>query len=315
MNADLELYFNEKRDHINRALQQSVAGLASVSPVLQEAMTYSLFVGGKRLRPILTLAAAEALVPGTEASREGDHRIGGPSICDVVLPYACALEMIHTYSLIHDDLPAMDDDDTRRGQPTNHKVYGEAVAILAGDALLTRAFGLMTQCKGETKEHQARLLELIAKASAAAGAQGMVGGQAADIQAETGWLSVNELIDVHRHKTGALLRLSVEAGAVLAGANRDQHQALTQYAERIGLAFQIQDDILDVVGNPDITGKPVGSDETLHKSTFPALLGLEESTQRAYSLIAEAKACITDVPGIEHERLCDIADFLVQRHV
>lgn len=291
------MFMENKRALIDERLLKAARFPSSVPEELQEAMRYSLFSGGKRLRPVLTLATAEAL---------------GASL-EPVIPFACAIEMIHTYSLIHDDLPAMDDDDTRRGRPTNHKVYGEAMAILAGDALLTKAFGMMTQCMHKPGADPAQLVELIKEAALAAGAEGMVGGQAADILAERKTLSLQALIDMHRHKTGAMLRLSVRAGAILSGADSRQLEALTRYADNIGLAFQIQDDILDVIGDARMTGKPVGSDQAKEKSTFPALLGIDASRRRVLELIGEAKQEIAGVEGIEGRRLHEIADYLVSR--
>lgn len=290
-------FLRQKRKIVDEALADMAELNESVPSALKEAMHYSLFAGGKRLRPILTLTTAEALSAPAQT----------------VIPAACAIEMIHTYSLIHDDLPAMDDDDTRRGRPTNHKVFGEAMAILAGDALLTKAFGLMTASVQSGQTSSNHIVQLIAETSLAAGAEGMVGGQAADLQAEKKTLTVDELMDVHRRKTGALLRLSVRAGAMLAGANNEQLQALTLYADNVGLAFQIRDDILDVVGDQHKIGKPVGSDATRQKSTYPALLGLSESSAHVHTLIEQAKRTIIEVPGIETEWLCGIADYLVDR--
>lgn len=293
MNASLIHYLEQKRDQINEALRRAIHTDSPVSSTLQQAMEYSLLAGGKRLRPILTLTAAEAL--------------GAPAA--PVMPFACAIEMIHAYSLIHDDLPAMDDDDTRRGHPTNHKVFGEAMAILAGDALLTKAFGLMVQSGVDAEQ----LVGLIEEASLAAGAEGMVGGQALDVLAEEQSLSKDELVHIHRYKTGALLRLSVRAGAIGSGADIAQLEALTRYAENIGLAYQIQDDILDVSGDQQKTGKPVGSDASKQKSTFPEVIGLDASRKCVRSLIDEAKTAITTDPEIRGEWLCAIADYLVDR--
>lgn len=297
MNEQLARYLQQKRDLIDDALCRMAAVDTSVPTALQEAMHYSLFAGGKRLRPVLTLTTAEALGASTER----------------VTPFACAIEMIHTYSLIHDDLPSMDDDDTRRGRPTNHKVFGEAMAILAGDALLTKAFGLMAQNVDPEQADVVKLVKLIKEASLAAGAEGMVGGQVKDILAESKTLSVDELTEIHRHKTGALLRLSVRAGAVLSGANTVQLKALTRYAENVGLAFQIQDDILDVIGDQQKIGKPIGSDEVRQKATFPALLGLSQSRTQVHELIKQAKEAVITVPGIRPDWLCEIADYLVDR--
>lgn len=298
MNNDLRLFLQEQRTLVERALQQEIASQRDVPTILQEAMTYSLLGGGKRLRAILTIATAEAL---------------GAAPTDV-LPFACAIEMIHTYSLIHDDLPAMDDDDMRRGKPTNHRVYGEATAILAGDALLTKAFGLMSKSVHTCKVTAEDLLYLIDEAARAAGAEGMVGGQVDDLLGEKRQLVLDELVHIHRRKTGALLKLSVRAGAILAAASEVQLAALSRYAENVGLAFQIQDDILDVVGDQQVIGKPVGSDAAREKATFPALLGLEQSRQKVLALVSEAKEVIRNVSGIAADRLCDLADFVVTRN-
>ncbi|WP_054949518.1 polyprenyl synthetase family protein [Numidum massiliense] len=298
MNNDLRLFLQEQRTLVERALQQEIASQRDVPTILQEAMTYSLLGGGKRLRAILTIATAEAL---------------GAAPTDV-LPFACAIEMIHTYSLIHDDLPAMDDDDMRRGKPTNHRVYGEATAILAGDALLTKAFGLMSKSVHTSKVTAEDLLYLIDEAARAAGAEGMVGGQVDDLLGEKRQLVLDELVHIHRRKTGALLKLSVRAGAILAAASEVQLAALSRYAENVGLAFQIQDDILDVVGDQQVIGKPVGSDAAREKATFPALLGLEQSRQKVLALVSEAKEGIRNVSGIAADRLCDLADYVITRN-
>lgn len=297
MNERLASFLHKKKKIIDEALRHAIDPLTSVPIELKEAMQYSLYAGGKRLRPVLTLTTAESLGAKTED----------------VLSVACAIEMIHTYSLIHDDLPAMDDDDTRRGRPTNHKVFGEAMAILAGDALLTKAFGLLTEGVRQHGIDPNSMIQLIEETSLAAGAEGMVGGQVADLRAENRALNVEELTEVHRLKTGALLRLSVRAGAILANADDEQLRALTQYAENIGLAFQIQDDILDVIGDQEKMGKPIGSDVSKEKSTYPSLLGLAKSKQHVKSLIAQAKRAIIETPSIESEWLCSIADYLVSR--
>jgi len=228
---------------------------------LVDAVRYSLFAGGKRLRPALALGAAE-LVGGDDTP---------------ALPAACALEMIHTYSLIHDDLPAMDDDDLRRGRATSHKVFGEGTAILAGDALLTMAFDVAAQAK------QVGVIHEIAQA---AGVAGMVGGQQIDLESEGKGLGLEALRHLHAYKTGALIRVSLRVGAILGGADAVQLNALTAYGEHLGLAFQIADDVLDVAGSEEALGKPVGSDAAKDKSTYPALVGLE----RARALGREAAA-------------------------
>lgn len=293
----IQTYLKQRAQVVERALERDLTEMVGVPEALWEAMKYSLLAGGKRLRPILVLSSAEA--------------VGGNE--EEALPFACAVEMIHTYSLIHDDLPAMDDDDVRRGRPTNHKVFGEAIAILAGDALLTRAFGLMAQGAAQSNLNPERVLALIAEGSARSGAEGMVGGQVKDLQAENRSVSLEELRDIHRCKTGDLITYSVRLGAGVGGATKTQLEALTGFAERLGLAFQIQDDVLDVVGDQEALGKPVGSDQSKNKSTYPALLGLEESREWVRRLVAEAKELLTSVEGMDGSRLTQIADYLTVR--
>jgi geranylgeranyl diphosphate synthase type II len=294
----IQTYLKRRAQMIESALERDLAQMVGVPGTLREAMRYSLLAGGKRLRPILVLSAAEA-VGGSESE---------------ALPFACAIEMIHTYSLIHDDLPSMDDDDVRRGRPTNHKVFGEAMAILAGDALLTRAFGLLAQGALQHADlDPMRVLSLIAECSARSGAEGMVGGQVKDLEAENRRISLKELQGIHRSKTGDLITFSVRLGAGVGGASEGQLEALTGFAERLGLAFQIQDDVLDVVGDQEAIGKPVGSDESKNKSTYPALLGLDESRARVHRLVEEAKALLLSVDGLNETRLTQIADYLTVR--
>lgn len=238
---------------------------------LQEAMRYSLLAGGKRIRPVLTLEAC---------------RICGGTV-EAALPFACAVEMIHTYSLIHDDLPAMDDDDLRRGQPTNHKVFGESTAILAGDALLTEAFYALSQAKLPPE----RVVQGMACLSARAGHGGMVGGQALDMEEKT--RTVPELEQLQSLKTGALLQAAVELGCIAAGGTLEQRQTLSVYAEKLGRAFQIRDDMLDVIGEQERLGKPVGSDREMGKNTFAALLGLEVCSTRVEELTVQAEETLT----------------------
>lgn len=276
MSFDLDAYLKARRGTIDDALRAQVeVWKQDVPAALVEAMAYSLLAGGKRVRPILVLAAFEACRGGAE--REA-----------LALDFAVALECIHTYSLIHDDLPAMDDDDLRRGRPTCHVLYGEATAILAGDALLTEAFSRLGT--GEEAE-RARLVALLARA---AGAAGMVGGQVLDLGMQ-GRPSLEEVAEVHRRKTGALLRVATEGGAVAAGAGEKEVDALRRYGEALGLAFQIADDILDVVGDTEEMGKRQGGDEARGKPTYPALVGLE----RARELAHEAKrAAIAAIEGM-----------------
>ena len=257
-------------------------------------MKYSLSAGGKRIRPVLALAAADA--------------VGGEG--ETILPAACALELIHTYSLIHDDLPAMDDDDYRRGRLANHKVFGEGQAILAGDALLTYAFELLAQSlNGVTPERQLRVVREVAQA---AGPEGMVGGQVLDLEAEEKALTLSELEQVHRLKTGALLVVAARLGAILAGGTEEKIEALTRYAQAIGLAFQIKDDILDLEGDSETLGKPAQSDLRQNKSTYPSLMGTEGAKQELKSMIDEAHAALETL-GERAGFLHELADFIAQR--
>ncbi|SHH82857.1 polyprenyl synthetase family protein [Desulfofustis glycolicus] len=262
-----------------------------------EAMRYSLFVGGKRIRPILCLAAVETI------------RDDG-TMLQAMLPVACALECIHTYSLIHDDLPAMDNDDLRRGRPTNHKVHGEAAAILAGDGLLTFAFELLTRPDSNlTAARQLRIIELIARA---AGPEGMVGGQALDIANENRKYPFSLLQTIHRSKTGALLTCSVQAGAVGAGATPAQETALVDYGAALGLAFQIVDDLLDATATTEQLGKTAGSDEVRGKATYPGYFGIAGTRDQARQAVEWAKTALNPL-GERAERLHDLADYILSR--
>lgn len=265
-------------------------------PVIHQAMRYSIFAGGKRLRPILVIAAAEA--------------VGGKA--GQVIPTACAMEMIHTYSLIHDDLPAMDNDDYRRGRLTSHKVYGEAVAVLAGDALLTGAFELMARNDEVAGIPSQAVSRVIREVAVAAGSRGMIGGQVVDMENEKKVIDADTLQYIHAHKTAALFRAALRAGAILAGADDRQLKALTDYADFMGLAFQITDDILDVEGSQEVTGKPVGSDERRGKSTYPALFGLEESKRQAQEAVNRAVDAL-HIFGAEADILRNIARYLLLR--
>ncbi len=279
----LQKIWEERRQLVEDALQKELHREKSLNKILGEAMEYSLMAGGKRLRPVLLMAAADAV--GAK---------GEDFLCT-----ACALEMIHTYSLIHDDLPAMDNDDYRRGKLTNHKVYGEGMAILAGDALLALAFEVMTRQK---KASRGPILQVISEVGSAAGKAGMVGGQAIDLLSEGKRISMEELRRMHLGKTGALFRAALRSGAILGGATEPQLRALTEYAEAFGLAFQITDDILDVVGDAEIIGKPVGSDLRNEKSTYVTLTSLEEAKSLADMAVNKA---IEVLSGLGHE-----ADFL-----
>lgn len=259
---------------------------------LADAIRYSLLSGGKRLRPLLVLMAADAC-----GSSEQD-----------AMPAACAVEMIHAYSLIHDDLPAMDDDDLRRGRPTNHKVYGEAMAILAGDALQTLAFAALAEI--QPPEAAAACCAALAEA---AGACGMVGGQADDMAEKTGEPQLAQLESIHERKTGAMLNVSLRLGALVAGASDEQFEALAQYGRRLGLAFQITDDLLDVEGDEAKVGKRVGKDTARGKLTFPGLLGIEQSRNRAKELVSEACQALAPF-GAGASRLEALATYVLERN-
>lgn len=288
-------YCNERITWIEEALAQWIPEQNGLLNSLFESMRYSLFAGGKRLRPVLLMAAADAV--GGEGRR--------------YLRVACALEMIHTYSLIHDDLPAMDNDDYRRGKLTNHKVFGEGMAILAGDGLLTAAFEQMLL---QEEVDAACLTQVVREIAAAAGPAGMVGGQAIDLAA-TGQaqpLNQEELRFMHRAKTGALFRAALRGGGLLAGASQEQLAALTTYAEEFGLAFQITDDILDVTGDEATIGKPVGSDERNEKETYVSLYSLDGARRMAEESVQRALAAL-EIFSAEADVLRNLATYLVSR--
>lgn len=272
----LKDYLADRKARIDAALDVLLPGEACDPPVIFQAARYSLLAGGKRLRPILCLAAAEA--------------VGADS--GTIMPVACALECIHTYSLIHDDLPAMDNDDYRRGKLTSHKVFGEDIAILAGDALLTEAFHLLTRRDLMPGIPPENLLAVAAEIASAAGWFGMVGGQVLDVRAEGKTVDLETLQQIHRLKTGELIRVSLRAGAILGGASPAMLAALSDYGRQIGLAFQIADDILNVEGDHVLLGKQTGSDAARGKATFPSLLGIEASRARAESLIEGSLASL-----------------------
>ncbi len=298
-------YVQRQRQLVEAAIVRWLPAPPACPPLLHEAMRYSLDAGGKRLRPILTLAAAEA--------------VGGAG--EVALPAACAIELIHTYSLIHDDLPAMDDDTLRRGRPTLHVVYGDGLAILAGDGLLTEAFALLAREPQSTGELAARKLAVIARVAAAAGAIGMVGGQAVDLEAAGTTeipnrarpvLDRDSLPRMHAMKTGALIRASAVAGAIMGGGDERQVAAIDAFAAEIGLVFQIVDDILDVEGASDQLGKTAGKDAAADKPTYPAFFGLDASRRLAAEGIARAEAAL-DAGRLRDNRLLDIARWVVGR--
>lgn len=293
--SDLHSYFKNQKQQVDVLLNEQIARVEAPDR-LKDAMAYSVRAGGKRIRPILLLATMEAF--GVDS--------------DVGMPVACAIEMIHTYSLIHDDLPAMDDDDLRRGKPTNHKVFGEAMAILAGDALLTLSFEVLADAKTDRLADSVKT-SLVVGMAKAAGAAGMVGGQTTDLEAEGRNLSPEELEQIHMHKTGELLKFSVEAGAILAGASSIQIRALRRFSQHLGLVFQIRDDILDVEGDTIRMGKSVGSDESKDKSTYPQLLTLDGAKQKLTYHLQEAKNALYEA-DIDHKCLKNIADYIAERN-
>lgn len=292
MHKQLQQFISEKLPAIDDKLQDLLA-TANVPETLKDAMTYSLNAGGKRIRPLLVLAAIEDL--GSES--------------EDALTVACAVELIHTYSLIHDDLPCMDDDDYRRGKLTNHKVFGEAVAVLAGDAMQALAFECLTTLQNTSAKDALHIIQTLSKA---AGAQGMVGGQILDIEGETKRLSLLELENVHVNKTGALLSFCIEAGGILAGVSQEKTTDLKAFAWNIGLAFQIKDDILDITSTTEELGKTAGSDTMSDKSTYPSLLGLEGAKQRLAEHHRLAKESLMFLET-EQSLLGLFADYIVER--
>ena len=315
---DFKHYLRERRADIEQALEADLPRPPACPPVIADAMRYSVLAGGKRLRPILTLASAEAVL---------DHDGADPKLREsglaLTMPAACAVELIHTYSLVHDDLPAMDDDNLRRGQPTSHVVYGEAIAILAGDALLTHAFELLARNPpNEPLGSNKRRLRALGRLAEAAGAGGMVGGQALDIrtagakpengEAEDPLSTTTELREIHERKTGALICAAAGTGAILAGGNHEMVSAIEAYATHLGLAFQIIDDILDVEGNAEELGKTAGKDAASSKPTYPMLYGLRRSRELATEAMSAAQQTLTDA-GLCGP-LSEIANWVVTRN-
>ena len=291
---ELKKIWQERSALVEEQLVKELNEANPLDKTLCESMKYSLMAGGKRLRPVLLMAAAAAVgAKGTDYLTTG-----------------CAMEMIHTYSLIHDDLPAMDDDDYRRGKLTNHKVYGAGMATLAGDALLTLAFEVMLRQQGVSAE---KLVQVVREISTAAGPDGMVGGQALDMESEDKQISMETMKNIHLGKTGALFRAAIRSGAILGGASEDELQALTVYADNFGLAFQITDDILDVIGDEQVIGKPVGSDEKNHKSTYVTLTSLEEAQRLAQEAVDTAVDALK-IFGEEADFLRELVAFLVKRN-
>jgi len=290
---DLERYLKEKAELVNRALSEFFPPEEGYGKSLLSAMRYSIFAGGKRVRPVLLLASTEAV---------------GGNVPDAI-PCACAFECIHTYSLIHDDLPAIDNDDVRRGRPACHRAFGEAVAILAGDALVTMAFEMIANTPGVDK---GRLISVIREAAHAAGYAGMIGGQVVDIESEGKEIPFPVLEHIHIHKTGVLITAAVRCGAIIAGADKKKLLSLTRYGEAVGLAFQIADDILNVEGTVEELGKPAGSDKKREKATYPKIIGIKESKRLAKELVEKA---LDAIGGFDEkaEPLRAIARFIIER--
>ena len=290
---DFSRYWSARQKKVDAALNRLLPTAATKPKTIHEAMRYSIFAGGKRLRPVICLATAETM--------------GGRT--DDALPLACAVECIHTYSLIHDDLPAMDNDDFRRGKPTSHKVYGEGIAVLAGDALLTIAFEMAASCKARPRYPHAVVIRELA---VAAGSRKLIAGQVADIESEGKKISPAELCYIHENKTAALIAGSIRLGAMSANATPKQLERLTDFGQNLGLAFQVIDDILDVTQTTEKLGKSAGKDVAAQKATYPALLGLDKAKREADRLTARARAALKPF-GKDAAPLEAIADFLLKR--
>lgn len=290
---DLQQYLHSRAQLVERALEQYLPADDIVPEILHRSMRYSTLGGGKRLRGILALAAAEVAQGSGEAA----------------LPLAAALEMIHAFSLIHDDLPCMDDDDWRRGKPSNHKMFGEAIALLAGDALLTRAFYLLTRL---SLPDDAAVVNIVAEVAQAVGSEGLIGGQVVDLQSEGKNVDRATLEYIHRHKTGDLITVALRTGAMVGGAGKDLLASLTTYGREMGLLFQITDDILDVEGDADKLGKPVGSDATQGKATYPALFGMERAKEAARGAAEGAVAALEGL-GEDAWPLRELAGYILHR--
>jgi geranylgeranyl diphosphate synthase type II len=294
--VDIQRYLQERKAWVEAALARYLPAEDAYPPVIFQAMRYSVFAGGKRVRPILAIAAAEAV--GATA--------------DDVMPLACALECIHTYSLIHDDLPALDNDDYRRGRLTNHKVFGEANAILAGDALLTLAFELLSDARRWPAYRPDRILPVVHEIAYAIGGFGMIGGQVVDLQMEGREVDLPTLHYIHAHKTGALIRAAVRSGALLAGGSAAEVGALTEYGTHVGLAFQIMDDILDVKGDERLMGKALRKDAERRKATYPGVVGLAAAEERAEAAVRAGLAALEPF-GARAEPLRELARFIISR--
>jgi geranylgeranyl diphosphate synthase, type II len=290
---DLNRYLNQTCAHVDTALDKLLPSESAPPPTIHKAMRYSIFAGGKRIRPVLCLAACEA--------------VGGEPAA--AMPLACAVECIHTYSLIHDDLPSMDDDDLRRGKPTNHKVFGEGIAVLAGDALLTEAFALVAKSQ-PPKRYPVQVL--VSDLALAAGSLRLIAGQVQDLENEERRASLEEVKTTHLNKTAALITTSIRLGAMAGNASPMELKRLTRYGQDLGLAFQVIDDILDATSTKEVMGKSVRADEKNRKSTFPTVLGLDKSRQFAADLIADAHKQLKPF-GSRATPLAAIADFFLTR--
>ncbi|MGD9852697.1 MAG: polyprenyl synthetase family protein [Nitrospirales bacterium] len=293
---NIQAYLDNQRNRVDNFLEKVLSSEGMEPVVLYQSMAYSLLGGGKRIRPIVTIASAQAF---------GYDK-------DDMLPFAAALEFVHTYSLIHDDLPAMDDDDYRRGRLTNHKVYGEGMAILAGDGLLTMAFELCSLEENGKSFSSEQKLRIVRELALGSGHQGMVGGQAMDIQAENRDIDLPDLQRIHAYKTGRLIRAAVRIGGIIGGATPIQLEALTDYAEDIGLAFQIADDVLNMVGTREELGKDAGTDEKRGKKTYPAFFGIEGARQLGDQCVERAITRLRDF-GSSAEPLRQIATYIMAR--
>jgi geranylgeranyl diphosphate synthase type II len=290
---DFSHYWSARQKKVDAALNRLLPSATTKPKTIHQAMRYSIFAGGKRLRPVICLATAEV--------------IGGKN--DDAIPLACAVECIHTYSLIHDDLPSMDNDDFRRGKPTSHKIYGEGVAVLAGDALLTIAFEMAASCRAWRRYSHAAIIHELA---VAAGSQKLIGGQVADLEGEGKKISASELRYIHDNKTAALIATSIRLGAMSANATPKQLERLTDFGQTLGLAFQVIDDILDVTQTTEKLGKSAGKDIAAQKATYPALLGLDKAKKEADRLTAHARAALKPF-GQAAAPLESIADYLLKR--
>ena len=294
---NLQEYFDRRISEVNEALDQLLPPEDTVPPSIHKAMRYSVFAGGKRFRPILTLSSGETFGAKTKD----------------LLPAACALEMIHTYSLIHDDLPALDNDDLRRGRPTCHKVFGEAMAILTGDALLTRAFQILSDTS-HINISDARRIRVLNEVSNAAGTENaLIGGQVLDIEGEGKQIDAAALEQIHNGKTGAMIRAAIRAGAIIAGVDETTLGQLTVYADKVGLAFQIADDLLDITATSEQLGKTAGKDAAVKKATYPAVYGIETSKTLASHLSNGAIEALTGLDA-NTDVLASLARFVVDRN-